>query len=80
MNFAGPSWPLRENIPQVPEERVESHETFPFPWDEARFPCTVCRAIPSYMKGALTSLMELRTVPKKSVTWLEGLWGHRATK
>ena len=30
------------------------------------------------MKGALTSLMELRTVPKKTVTCLEGRWGHRA--
>ena len=30
------------------------------------------------MKGALTSLMEHRTVPKKTLTCLEGPWGHRA--
>ena len=30
------------------------------------------------MNGALTSLMELRRVPKKTVTCLVGRWGHRA--
>ena len=81
MSFDGPSWTLRENIPPVPEERGENYETFPFSQDEARFPCVVGRAIPrspSYMKGALTSLMEHRRVPKKTVTCLEGCWGHRA--
>ena len=46
-------------------------ETCSSPWDEARFPCTACRAIPcspSNTKGALTSWMDLQRVAKNTVT------------
>ena len=61
--------------PRFPPQLEKNHETSPSPRDEARFPCTACKAIPcctSHMKGALISLMALQRNPKNTVSRLEG--------
>ena len=59
---------------RFPPQLEKNHETCPSPRDEARFPCMACKAIlysSSNKKGALTSLMSLHRVPKKTATSLE---------
>ena len=65
--------------PRFPPQFEKNHETSPMQHNETRFPCIACRAIPSTsssMKEASTSLLELQRVPKKTITNLEGPWGH----
>ena len=61
----------------------KNHETSLSQGDEALLHCIAWTAIPcsaSNMNRALTSLMELQRVPKKSVTRLEEPRGHHSNK
>ena len=64
---------------RIPLQLKTNHETSTLRWDEVWFPCIACRAIsccPSNTKGAFTSFVELRRVPKNTVTLLGRPCGH----